>query len=96
MDKDELNMYFLDLNFYRVTKKQKSKAREYIVDSLQELYELECHSKWTCLSLNSITPLSRCCNLESKNSNYKILLMSHYDTHDLRHDYISAYLTRKF
>lgn len=93
MDRENILNDFINLDFNRISKKQKSKARDYIINSLQELYKVEFHSEW--YKIFKIIPFARCHNLESKNSDYEILLTAHYDTHRFRQSYIQAFINRK-
>lgn len=93
MNKEKIYNDFLHLNFNRITKKQKSKAREYIISSLEGMYEMKTQPKW--YKILGIIPFKRCSNLESENPNYEILLTAHYDTHSWRQNYIQAFISRK-
>jgi len=92
MDKKKIYNNFFNLNYNRTNEKQKSKARDYIVDSLKGMYKINiAHEKYF---KHKISPHS-CYNLESKNSDYKVLLTAHYDTHIGRHTYIQAFISRE-
>ncbi len=87
MDKEKIYNDFMNLNFNRINKKQKYKAREYIINSLQGMYDMSTvHGKYYGV---------KCYNLETQNPDYKILLTAHYDTHDFKSNYIQSFIIRK-
>lgn len=92
MGKEKIYNDFLSLNFNRINEKQKLRARNYIIDSLMEMYKINIiHGKYFKCKIFS----HNCYNLESNNNNYQILLTAHYDTHGYRQNYIQSYLLRK-
>lgn len=93
MNKEKIYYDFLNLNFNRITKKQKSKTRAYIISFLEGMYKMESNPKF--YKFLGIIPFKRCYNLESYSPNYEILLTAHYDTHIFRQNYIQSFISRK-
>lgn len=92
MDKKILYDNFMNLNYNRITNKQKYKAKNYIITSLNNTYNFKIRNEK--IYKFKFIPF-RCQNIESYSPNYQILLIAHYDTHWLRQDYVSAYITRR-
>lgn len=88
----QLEDNFSNLNYPRIFKNHKKKAQEYIIRELSDMYKLKVTlEKSKFMGLLPVT----CYNIESENDDYEIILTAHYDTHPLRHNFISSYLQRK-
>ncbi|TCU64166.1 peptidase M28-like protein [Tissierella praeacuta] len=93
MNKKDILNNFKHLDFNRVSKKQKKKAQNFIINSLDGKYKMNIQPKWYRLLF--FIPWKKCYNIESESSNYEILLTAHYDTHGWRQFYKQAFIFRK-
>lgn len=75
MNKEKIYNNFLNLNFNRVCAEQKLKARDYIISTLDNIYNMNTiHGKSSKCGVFKFN----CYNLESENPDYEILLTAHY------------------